>query len=152
MKPEDFEMYSDPRVREVMAAAANLVEAVNTQHALQDVDGPMIWLKKVPLNMARDVLVAALFAAQHSKPMSKCTRCGARNVWHPSCDACFAYVPKEEAAQHSAPKPENCSECGAHPAMLGKCQNAWCKHRPAQHSKPKFDWSKNRLRLGESDD
>lgn len=56
MIPEDFPQFDDPRVREVMAAAANLVERIARSQASAFVhDGA-------------DMLKTALFAAQHSKP------------------------------------------------------------------------------------
>lgn len=53
MTPEDFPQFPDPRVREVMAAAANLVEAMQRGPEHED---EFFTLK------------TALFAAQHSKP------------------------------------------------------------------------------------
>lgn len=54
MKPEDFPQFTDPRVREVMAAAANLVETAARRGAVWESE--LVDLK------------AALFAAQHSRP------------------------------------------------------------------------------------
>lgn len=57
MKPEDFPQFDDPRVREVMAAAANLVEGIISGVFSQDDENESIYALKT-----------ALFAAQHSKP------------------------------------------------------------------------------------
>lgn len=77
MKESDFSQFSDPRVREVMAAAANLVEAL-----------PHGWFHRAAEN-----LKTALFAAQHSKP-----RCDHKGIGEPGCETCDPRV------QHSAPK------------------------------------------------
>lgn len=59
MKPDDFPQFDDPRVREVMAAAANLVEAL-TEAGFTGEYGPI----QTPMGR----LKTELFAAQHSKP------------------------------------------------------------------------------------
>jgi len=73
MKPEDFDMYDDPRVRAVFAAAARVCEVTNTE----------------PLGVAIDALRTALFAAQHSKPKEPpsepCEVCG---LQEPSPNPC----------------------------------------------------------------
>lgn len=54
MTPDDFPQFPDPRVREVMAAAANLVETAARRGA--------VWESELA------DLKTALFAAQHSQP------------------------------------------------------------------------------------
>lgn len=56
MSPEDFPQFPDPRVREVMACAANLAETVSMHINVSD-----------GVHDATDALKTALFAAQHSK-------------------------------------------------------------------------------------
>lgn len=68
MKSEEFTQFDDPRVREVMAAAANLAEALdspakNISEACSGDEG--CWCDVCD---AKKGLKTALFAAQHSKP------------------------------------------------------------------------------------
>lgn len=56
MKPDDFSQFDDPRVREVMAAAANLVEIMVAGVETDRYDPEFLALK------------TALFAAQHTRP------------------------------------------------------------------------------------
>lgn len=58
MSPEDFPQFDDPRVREVMAAAANLVEELHRDYANLE----------IVVERRCDDLETALVAAQHSKP------------------------------------------------------------------------------------
>lgn len=57
MKPEDFQQFTDLRVCEVMAAAANLVEECERAYTIT-----------AGVGAASGVLKTALFAAQHSAP------------------------------------------------------------------------------------
>lgn len=57
MKPNDFPQFPDPHAREVMAAAANLVEGIISGVFSQDDENESIYALKM-----------ALFAAQHSRP------------------------------------------------------------------------------------
>lgn len=67
MKPEDFPQFDDPRVREVMAAAANLVEYVAEYVELFAKHGKApITIRLMGEEAAK--VTEALFAAQHSKP------------------------------------------------------------------------------------
>lgn len=103
MKESDFPQFPDPRVREVFAAAANLVEAIDDIPEDQCIEHEL-WVWK------NEELRAALFAAQHSRP--KCT-CGAPGNHFPDC--------KQLAAQHSKPKVWPC------PTKTGKtCTAAKC--------------------------
>lgn len=98
MKESDFPQFDDPRVRDVFAAAANLVGYCSNMappsHCWDELDD----------------LKTALFAAQHSKPKAEghapqlanfCKGCG-HIAWivHLEAGLCLAC---QEAAQH--PKP-----------------------------------------------
>jgi len=76
MNPEDFNQFNDPRVRDVMSAAANLVETLASHQ-------PYAHASLAPIHVATDALKTALFAAQHSLP--KITRNretpGSREFW-----------------------------------------------------------------------
>jgi len=142
MSPDDFPQFDDPRVREVMAAAANLVEYCSNMappsHCWDELDA----------------LKTALFAAQHSRPKCDCYDDGVGSVLGPLCQV-------HRPAQHSKPSTPGCS-------TLELARRA--REKPVTNrfnvdgSKPggkafiaaveetKCDWSKNRLRLGESDD
>lgn len=61
MTPEDFSQFEDPRVRAVMAAAANLVESIDAIPEDRCIEHEL-WAWK------NEELRNALFAAQHSKP------------------------------------------------------------------------------------
>lgn len=70
MTPEDFPQFPDPRVREVMAAAANLVAKM----AVKTIIVPIVAEEF-------EALTQALFAAQHSMPKepslpTPCVCCG----------------------------------------------------------------------------
>lgn len=66
MSPSDFDQFDDPRVREVMAAAANLVEHWDSEREhFQRGEGGC-----GAMDLRADTLKTALFAAQHSKPRS----------------------------------------------------------------------------------
>lgn len=116
MKPEDFPQFDDPRVREVMAAAANLVEDI---------------YKGRSITISADALKTALFAAQHSRPKepSPLWQCGnsmcsdGRDMLCGECAEVIAWLD----AQHSASR-ATCQECGGPGYHYPQC---------AQHSKPK---------------
>lgn len=78
MKESDFSQFSDPRVREVMAAAANLVEDLGKRVVFD-----------VFLQQRITSLKTALFAAQHSKPRRE-----------PPCPPCLI-VDDADAKAHS---------------------------------------------------
>lgn len=61
MTPEDFPQFDDPRVREVMAAAANLIELI-----AMPIQVSMASFEE--FRRVHDALKDALFAAQHTKP------------------------------------------------------------------------------------
>lgn len=65
MKPEDFPQFADPRVRAVMAAAANLTECLAN---LMKARGVIATAYHPMLSSHVEKTKAALFAAQHSKP------------------------------------------------------------------------------------
>jgi hypothetical protein len=79
MKESDFSQFDDPRVREVFAAAANLLEVLNN-NMLTNYER----IKANELNIA-------LFAAQHSKPRRE-----------PPCPPCLL-VDEADARAHSKP-------------------------------------------------
>jgi hypothetical protein len=101
MSPDDFPQFDDPRVREVMAAAANLVEDLRER-----------WEDETPmpgLLRCTELVEEALFAAQHSRPktLPPCLRC--RN--DATCQSCGTWWPAR-AAQHSRPRREPpCPPC-----------------------------------------
>lgn len=86
MKESDFPQFPDPRVREVMAAAANLVEYVAEYVELFAKHG------KVPITIRlmkeeSDKVTAALFAAQHSKQKEPpCVRVHGKEAWCEKCE------------------------------------------------------------------
>lgn len=81
MTPEDFSQFDDPRVREVMAAAANLVEETITVLGEYEADRKLYNGEQVLKNLA-ETLAKALFAAQHSKP---------RKYMHCNCPHGYSY-------------------------------------------------------------
>lgn len=96
MSPDDFKQFDDPRVREVMAAAANLLEVLNN-NMLTNYER----IKANELNIA-------LFAAQHSRPktLPPCLRCSGPCYFDvfrndATCQSCGTW---QCAAQHSKPR------------------------------------------------
>lgn len=75
MKESDFPQFDDPRVREVMAAAANLVEELHRDYANLE----------IVVERRCDDLETALFAAQHSAPRATCQECGGPGYHYPQC-------------------------------------------------------------------
>lgn len=114
MSPEDFPQFDDPRVREVFAAAANLVERLDPN-------------PNAPSNSlagAANTLKTALFAAQHSRPKANHGGYCKHGTGVP-CEGCqlAALRDMQEAAQHSKPKNE-CANCGDPMAgCRGRCQD-----------------------------
>lgn len=92
MKESDFPQFDDPRVREVFAMAANLVEDI---------------YKGRSITISADALKTALFAAQHSKPKKdpreclECSNTKPQDSWH--CFEHLAAFKANLAPQHSRP-------------------------------------------------
>lgn len=101
MKESDFPQFDDPRVREVFAAAANLVE----------------WYEAVfGESISLEPLKTALFAAQHSRPkdLAPCVACGSKCCYFDefrndaTCGDCGKW---QFIAQHSRPKANHGGYC-----------------------------------------
>jgi hypothetical protein len=94
MTPDDFPQFDDPRVREVMAAAANLVDRIAKETEEFDLPGEGNTFDQ--LCDDANTLSSALFAAQHSVPRKTypCA-CHLGDPHHPWC---------ERAEQHSRPE------------------------------------------------
>lgn len=121
MVSDDFPNFDDERVKCVMAAAANLVEAMNVRNG---------WYCEF------EALKTALFAAQHSQPKPSghqpqlanfCDKCG-RTTWlvHLKAGICLDC----QDVQHSKPR---CDHKG-----IGEPGCETCDPR-VQHSAPKED-------------
>jgi hypothetical protein len=117
VKPEDFPQFDDPRVREVMAAASNLVEWLTTAKQGSG------WMSVSDETAEFIDLKTALFAAQHSRPKEV-------NIDCPACKS--PHIDEGEWATTRLHKTHQCQTC----------KYEW---RPfpyhtvgvAQHSKPK---------------
>lgn len=119
MKESDFPQFDNPRVREMMAAAANLVEMVLNDDSKLDE-----WYYHLT-NLAQ-VLETALFAAQHSKP---------KNKWTPAVEqqrlANMLEIPVDILnPEHASKSKCDCYDDGIGAVLGPKCQS----HRPVGNS------------------
>lgn len=116
MSPEDFPQFDDPRVRQVFAAAANLVvycaNMAPPSHCWDELDD----------------LKTTLFAAQHSKPkVNECANCGSYRPAVGNGDLCqeclddVAAGEAREAAQHSKPRVWPCPTKPGETCTAAKC-------------------------------
>lgn len=125
MSPDDFSQFDDPRVRDVMAAAANLVEELHRDYANLE----------IVVERRCDDLETALFAAQHSRPKANHGGYCKHGTGVP-CEGCqlAALRDMQEAAQHSEPKePGESWPCKGFAAPY-RCTSEQCRPK---HSKPK---------------